>query len=56
MNNSNTTEKKVLLEKLVEKFGLYVPLELIIGGRINISFNANSEEQKKEFHNLFKIK
>ena len=52
MNNLNTTEKKVLLEKLVEKFGLYVPLELIVGGRINISFDANSDEQKKEFHNL----
>ena len=52
VNNSNATEKKVLLEKLVEKFGLYVPLELIVGGRINISFDANSDEQKKEFHNL----
>ena len=52
VNNSNATEKKILLEKLVEKFGLYVPLELIVGGRINISFDANSDEQKKEFHNL----
>ena len=52
VNNANATDKKVLLEKLVEKFGLYVPLELIVGGRINISFEANNDEQKKEFHNL----
>ena len=52
VNNSNATDKKVLLEKLVEKFGLYVPLELIVGGRINISFDANNDEEKKQFHSL----
>ena len=37
VHNSNETEKKLLLEKLVDKFGLYVPLEFIVGGRINYS-------------------
>ena len=40
-------ERKILLEKLVDKFGLYVPLELLVGGRINISFDANNEMEKK---------
>ena len=52
VQNSNATEKKILLEKLVDKFGLYVPLELIIGGRINYSFDANSEDEIKEIHSL----
>ena len=52
VNNSNATDKKVLLEKLVEKFGLYVPLELIVGGRINLSFDANNDEEKRQFHSL----
>ena len=42
IENSNITERKILLEKLVDKFGLYVPLELLVGGRINISFDANN--------------
>ena len=45
VKSANATEKKILLEKLVDKFGLYVPLELCIGGRINYSFEANSEEE-----------
>ena len=52
VQNSNATEKKILVEKLVDKFGLYVPLELIIGGRINYSFDANSEDEIKEIHSL----
>ena len=51
VENSNATEKKILLEKFVDKFGLYIPLELIVGGRINISFEANNEEEKKLYHN-----
>ena len=51
IDNSNVTEKKLLLEKFVEKFGLYIPLELIVGGRINMCFEANNEEEKKDFHN-----
>ena len=47
IKNENVTEKKILLEKLIDKFGLYVPLELIVGGRINISFVANNENEKK---------
>ena len=52
VHNSNETEKKLLLEKLVDKFGLYVPLEFIIGGRINYSFEANSEEEIRENHSI----
>ena len=52
VKNANATEKKILLEKLVDKFGLYVPLELCIGGRINYSFEANSEEEIQAVHNL----
>jgi len=52
VQNSNATEKKILLEKLVDKFGLYVPLELLIGGRINYSFDANNAEEIKKIHSL----
>ena len=52
INNSCETEKKLLLEKLVEKFGLYIPLEMTIGGRINYSFDAKSEEEMREVHSL----
>ena len=52
VKNANATEKKILLEKLVDKFGLYVPLELCIGGRINYSFEANSEEEIQAVHSL----
>lgn len=52
VKNANATEKKILLEKLVDKFGLYVPLELCVGGRINYSFEANSEEEIQAVHNL----
>ena len=51
VENSKATEKKILLEKFVEKFGLFIPLELVVGGRINISFEANNEEEKKLYHN-----
>ena len=56
IENANTTERKLLLEKLVDKFGLYVPLELLIGGRINMSFDANNEEEKKEYHSILQKK
>ena len=52
VHNSCETEKKLLLEKLVEKFGLYIPLELTVGGRINYSFGAKNEEEMKEIHSL----
>jgi hypothetical protein len=52
VENSNETDKKLLLEKLVDKFGLYVPLEILVGGRINYSFDANNDEEIKEIHNL----
>ena len=52
IKNANVTEKKILLGKLIDKYGLYVPLELIVGGRINISFVANNENEKKEFYSL----
>ena len=45
IDNSKETEKKLLLENLIETFGLYVPLELLVGGRINYSFDANSKEE-----------
>ena len=56
IENANTTERKKLLEKLVDKFGLYVPLELLVGGRINMSFDANNEEEKKEYHSILRKK
>ena len=52
VHNSCETEKKLLLEKLVEKFGLYIPLEMTVGGRINYSFEAKSEEEMREIHSL----
>ena len=52
VENSNETDKKLLLEKLVDKFGLYVPLEILVGGRINYSFDANNDEEIKEIHNI----
>lgn len=56
IENANITDRKILLEKLVDKFGLYVPLELLIGGRINMSFDANNEEEKKEYHSILQKK
>ena len=50
------TKSKILLEKLVDKFGLYVPFKLLVGGRINISFDANNDEEKKEIHSLLENK
>ena len=52
VHNSCETEKKLLLENLVEKFGLYIPLEMTIGGRINYSFDAKSEDEMREIHSL----
>lgn len=54
VQNSNATEKKVLLEKLIEKFGLYIPLEIIVGGRINYFFDASSSEEIREAHSILK--
>ena len=39
IEKGNATEKKKLLEKFVDKFGLYVPLELCVGGRMKILLN-----------------
>ena len=50
VQNSNATEKKLLLERLIDKFGLYVPLELTVGGRINYSFKANSAQEIREIN------
>ena len=52
VHNSCETEKKLLLEHFAEKFGLYIPLELTVGGRINYSFGAKNEEEMKEIHSL----
>ena len=52
VQNSNATEKKLLLERLIDKFGLYVPLELTVGGRINYSFKANSAQEIREINSL----
>ena len=35
-------------------FGLYVPLELIVGGRINNSFDANNEEEIRQNYSLLR--
>ena len=56
IENANITERKILLEKLVDKFGLYVPLELLIGGRINMSFDANNEDEKRQYHSILQKK
>ena len=52
IQNANVTEKRLLLEKLADRFGLYVPKELLVGGRINISFDANNKEEINEIHKL----
>jgi len=51
IENANVLDKKNLLEKFVDKFGLYIPLELVIGGRMNISFEADNDEEKNLYHN-----
>ena len=56
VKNANTTEKKILLEKLVDKFGLYIPLELCVGGRINYCFEANNEEEAQAVIPFYKEK
>ena len=56
VQNSNATEKKLLLEKFIDKFGLYIPLELLIGGRINIFFDVSNDVEKKQFHSLLQNK
>ena len=50
--NSCETEKKLLLENFLEKCGLYIPLELTVGGRINYSFDAKNEEEMREINSL----
>ena len=52
IENSKETDKKLLLENLVETFGLYVPLELLVGGRINYSFDANNDEEIDEINTV----
>ena len=52
IENANDIDKKDLLENLIEKFGLFIPLELLIGGRINFSFDANNAEDKREYHSI----
>ena len=52
VENASATDKKKLLEKFIDKFGLYIPLELVIGGRMNISFDVNNEEEKNLYHNM----
>lgn len=52
VENSSATDKKQLFKIFVDKFGLYIPLELVIGGRMNISFAANNEEEKNLYHNM----
>ena len=51
IEKANATDKKILFKKFVDKFGLYIPLESVIGGRMNISFIANNEEEKNMYHN-----
>ena len=52
VENANATERKKLLETFIDKFGLYIPLELVIGGRMNISFVANSEHEINLCHDM----
>ena len=52
VRDSCETEKKLLLEQLAKKFGLYIPLEMTVGGRINYSFDAKSEDEMREIHSL----
>ena len=52
INNSYLTEKKILFGNFIEKYGLYIPLELIIGGKINIYYEVNNEEEIKKINNI----
>ena len=52
IQNANVTEKRLLLEKLADRFGLYVPKELLVGGRINFYFEANNSEEMNEIHKI----
>jgi hypothetical protein len=52
INNSYLTEKKILFGNFIEKYGLYIPLELIIGGKINIYYEENNEEEIKKINNI----
>jgi hypothetical protein len=44
--------KTMILEKLVKLYGLYVPLELLVGGRINYSYDANNNDEIKEIDSV----
>ena len=50
--NSKEIEKTNILEKLVKSYGLYVPLELLVGGRINYSYDANNNDEIKEIDSV----
>ena len=54
INNSYLTEKKILFGKFVEKYGLYIPLELLVGGRIDINYDVDNEKEIKDFNNIIK--
>ena len=56
LKNKKETEKKALLEKLIDKYGLYIPLELLIGGRIDFYFNCNNEFEINTIHNYLQAK
>ena len=56
VDKCNETDKKLLLKKLVENYGLYVPLEVTVGGRIKYSFEAKNEEDMKDIYTCLKRK
>ena len=56
IEKGHVTEKKQLLKKFIDKFGLYIPSELVFGGRMNICFEAKNEEEKNIYQSYIQNK
>ena len=44
LNNEN--EKEQMLKNIIDEIGLYIPTKIILGGRIDISFEINVEDKE----------
>ena len=51
----NENEKKQKIKKLIDRIGLYIPTKIILGGRIDISFEINREDKEMIDSNRDKI-
>lgn len=56
LKSKNETEKRRGLEMLTDKYGLYIPLALLVGGRIDYYFDGNNESEINEIHNYLQFK